>query len=163
MTQWLMTVIPEFYKPTSVEVRHFEKLKFENPLLFQVSHEFTKLYDYMLSQDLSLMPPVAETLIKYRILDSKTSEDVIQYPKILKQCFLDNFKVHTTEIYFSDKQLIEINQRSDELFKSASLFYSTAKNVLEKIKLRELQNGAFTEDSLGMKGASCPSAFSSSV
>lgn len=152
MRSWLQKILPEF-AGKSAEIP--ESSPFDKPLLYQVSHEFQKLYDYICSQDLTGEAPAAETLIKFKSLGQYASMDFLRYPVILRGCIVKELSA-AENTAFAD--LSGLYKKTEELLFSAFWFYAKTREDIYNIKIREFQNGVFSDESLGMKGAACPSA-----
>jgi hypothetical protein len=161
MAKWLAWALPEFVARENRDLHIPPKTQFENPLLFHVRLEFNALYDFILSPNLTLPAPVAETLVKYRALDA-ASTNVTLYPVILKDSLFEMIVNNETPDDDRGDRLAAICRQTGRLLLSANAFYKKTKEVLFSIKTKELQNGAFTEDSLAIKAAACPSSLLSS-
>lgn len=157
MSRWLGLVLPEF---CDNEAPASGKSRFESPLVFQVGNEFHKLFDYTLSQDManSGAAPVAETLVKFKALGSTSPETVAAYPVLLKRALLECFADFRDNKTLTGEQLAAIENRIDRLVNAALNFYRFTRETIERIKINEIKNGAFSTESLGMSGAVCPSA-----
>jgi hypothetical protein len=126
-------------------------LRFDDPLLFEVIREFNMIFDFIASDIENEIIPVAKTLIKFLTLNSEKSSDVIGYPvqlrKSIEQIFLP-------EVYKNIEILLTINVRIDKLTFSAMDFLLKTREDIYKIKLNELKQGLFANETSG-----CPSGF----
>jgi len=153
MKEWLMQVLPGNKNPVG---EFSENLRFENPLYFHVCLEYQKLVDYMRSQDISLKTPVAETLVKFKTLNTVSPKDVIYYPVILRDCIIA--VADQNELTFSPEEKLYLDQKTSELLTASWNFYKKTKENLRQLKTKELKQGLFSEASLGSAKAVCPSS-----